>query len=66
MAHSMLECPLYKLIRDKFPLIFENIVLGNLKYIFQLDHQVDISLHLTPPHYKISWFKNIFVHFQSH
>ena len=45
-AHFMLECPLYKPIRDKFPSLFENVVLGSLKYFFQLDHQVDISLYL--------------------
>ena len=42
----MLECPLYNLIRDKFPSLFENVILGSLKSFFQLDHQVDISFYL--------------------
>ena len=42
----MLECPLYKPIRDKFPSLLEDVVLGSLKYFFQLDHQVHISLYL--------------------
>jgi len=42
----VLECPLYKPIRDKFPILFENVVLGSLESFFQLDHQVDISLYL--------------------
>ena len=42
----MLECPLYNPIRDKFPSIFKNVVLGSLKSFFH-DHQVDISLYLT-------------------
>ena len=40
----MLECPLYKPIRDKLPSIYENVVLWSLESFFQLDHQVDISL----------------------
>jgi hypothetical protein len=46
-AHFMLECPLDNSIRDKFPSLFENIVLESLKSYLQLDHQVDISLYLT-------------------
>ena len=42
----MLECPLYNPIRDKFSSLFESVVLGNLQYFFQSDHQVDISLYL--------------------
>ena len=34
-------------IRDKFPPFFENVVLGSIKFLFQLDHQVDISPYLT-------------------
>jgi hypothetical protein len=30
-AHFMLECPLYNLIKDKFPSLFENIAPGSLK-----------------------------------
>ena len=33
-AHFMLECPLYNLLRDKFPSLFENVVLESLKYFF--------------------------------
>ena len=43
----MLERPQYNPIRDKFPSMFESIVLGSLKSFFQLDHQSDISLYLT-------------------
>ena len=47
-AHFMLEWPQYNPIKDKLRTsLFENIVLGSLKSFFQLDHQVDISLHLT-------------------
>ena len=42
----MLECPLCNLIRDKFQSLFEK-VLGSLESFFQLDHQVDISMHFT-------------------
>ena len=45
-AHLVLECPLFKPIRDKFPSLFENVVRGSPKSVFQLDHQVDISLFL--------------------
>jgi hypothetical protein len=38
-AHFMLECPLYKPIRDTFPSLFENAVLESLKSLFQLNHQ---------------------------
>jgi hypothetical protein len=46
-THFVLGCPLYNPIRDKFPSLFENVVLGSLKSFFELDHQVDISLYLT-------------------
>jgi hypothetical protein len=60
--------PRYKPIRDKFPSLFENVVLN---FFFQLDHQVDISLYLieaTPLHHSkgISWFEIIMMNFQSH
>jgi hypothetical protein len=42
----MLEYPLCKLIRDKFPSLFDIIILGNLESFFQLDHQIDISLYV--------------------
>ena len=38
---------IYNTKRDKFPSLFENVVLEGLKSFFQLDHQVDISLYLT-------------------
>ena len=44
-ALHMLEYPLYNPVRDKFPLLFENIFVGGLKAFFQLDQQVDISLY---------------------
>ena len=43
----MLECPIYNPIRDKFPSLYENVVLGSLKTFFPLDHKVDCSLYLT-------------------
>ena len=45
-AHFVLECPLYKPMRVKFPTLFENVVLGSLKPFFQLGQQVDICLNL--------------------
>ena len=45
----MLEYPLYKSIRDKFPSLFENVLLGSIESFFQLDHLVDITLYLTEP-----------------
>jgi hypothetical protein len=61
-AHYVLECPLYDPIRDKFPSLFENVVLGSLNSFFQLDHQGDISLYLKEatallPLWKISYLK---------
>jgi hypothetical protein len=38
-ADFVWECLLYNSIED--------VVLGSLKFFFQLDHQVDISLYLT-------------------
>jgi hypothetical protein len=43
----MLKCPLYNSIRDKFPSLFENVILGSLESFFQSNHQVHISLHRT-------------------
>ncbi len=34
-----------KPIKNMFPSPLENVVLGNLKFIFQLVHQVDISVN---------------------
>ena len=36
-----------KPIRDKFPSLSKNVVLGSLKSFFQLGQKVDISLYLT-------------------
>ena len=46
-AHFVLKCPLYNSNRAEFHSIFENVELGSLKSILQLDHQVIISLYLT-------------------
>lgn len=42
-----IECPIYNSsIRDKFPSLIQNVMLGSLKSsYFNLDHWVDISLH---------------------
>jgi hypothetical protein len=45
-AHFVGEHPMYNPIRDKFQSIFENVVLGSLKSLFQLDHQSQHSLYL--------------------
>ena len=51
-AHFVLEYPLvYNSIMDKFQSLSQNVVLGNLKSFFQLDHQAYIGLYVTePPH----------------
>ena len=57
-APFMLECPLYKVIRDKFLSIFKNVVLGSLKSFAESAHQVDISLYLmedTILHHSKEW-----------
>jgi hypothetical protein len=72
-AHNcvgVLECPLYNPITCKFSSLFENVVLGTLKSLFQLDHRVDVSLYLkkaiaTPPLRAISRFETIIPYFQS-
>ena len=43
----VMECAFYNSIRDKFPSLFQILVLGSLTSFFQLDHQVDFSLYLT-------------------
>jgi hypothetical protein len=43
----VLKCPLYNLIRGRFPSLLENVVLRNFKSFVQLEHQNDISLYLT-------------------
>ena len=45
-AHSLLDRLFYIYSGDKFPSLFENVVLGRLKFSSRLDHQVDISLYL--------------------
>ena len=42
----MLECALYNSIKDRFPFMFQNVVLGSIKFSFQMDHQVDITMYL--------------------
>ena len=42
-AHFVLEFPLYNPIKDEFPSLFENVVLGSLEIFFQSDHQDDMS-----------------------
>jgi hypothetical protein len=42
----VLECPLYNSIRYSFLSLMHNVVLGNLKEFYQLDHHVDISRYL--------------------
>lgn len=46
-AHFMLESLLHNLVRDKFPSLCVNVVLGSFKYFLSIDHQVDISVRLT-------------------
>ena len=43
-SHTILECPLYNSISDKFPSLLENVGLGNLKCFFHLDPQVSLYL----------------------
>ena len=38
----MLKCPLYNSLRVRFPSLFHNLVLGNLKAFSQVNHQVGI------------------------
>jgi hypothetical protein len=45
-VHFVWECPLYNLIIDKFPLLFENVGLGSLISF----HQVDISHDVLSAH----------------
>ena len=48
MRHtSFWECLIHISIKTIIPSLFENVVLGSLKSIFQLDHQLHISLYLT-------------------
>ena len=41
-----LKPELYNRIRDKFPSLLENVILGSLKSFFQLHHRVEISIYL--------------------
>ena len=54
-AHLVLECPLYNLIKDKIPSLFEKCTLKEPR-VFQVSHQVDITIYLpwvtTLHHYK--------------
>ena len=42
-AHLVLECPLYNSNGDKFPALFEHVVLGSPKSLFQLDHKLPLA-----------------------
>jgi hypothetical protein len=44
-ANFVLECLIYNFIEDKFQSLFEDVLLRSFKSGFQLDYQVDISLH---------------------
>ena len=39
----MWECFLYNFIELRFPSLFQNVALGNLKSFYQLDHHVDVD-----------------------
>lgn len=43
-GHFVLEWPLYKSIKDKFQLLFENVVFVSLESVFRLNHRVDIKV----------------------
>ena len=45
-SHFKLDLSSFKPIRDKFPSLFEDVVLESLKSVFQFDHQVDINFFL--------------------
>ena len=45
-AQFVLECTPYNPIGDKFPSLFENVMLGCLESFFRFDHQVEITLCL--------------------
>ena len=46
-AHFVLECPLIQPYKRKVSVTTHQSSKGSLKYFFQWDHQVDISLYLT-------------------
>ena len=52
-AHFVLKCPLYTSVRDRFPTLFQDVVLGNLKSFFQKDKLIlayisqTIALHFS-------------------
>lgn len=43
----MLECTLYNSVRNTFRSLYENVVLGSLKYVIHLHHRVDTNLYPT-------------------
>ena len=45
-AHRALGCSLYNPIVDKFPLLFQNVILGSMESIFRSDHRVNGRLYL--------------------
>jgi hypothetical protein len=42
----MLECTLFNYVTNKIRSLFENVILGRLKSVFQLDHQIDVNFYL--------------------
>ena len=43
----MLKYPLYNSFKINFQSLFEKVVLGSFKSLFELDNQVEISVYLT-------------------
>ena len=68
-AHLCRNIPVHSINRDRFPSLFENVVLRSLKSFFQIDHQVNISLCLmeaTALHHSRELVWNHFDVLQSH
>ena len=48
-THFVLKCPLSNSLSVRFPSLFHNLVLGNLKVLSQVNHQVGIvERHIFP------------------
>ena len=45
-ACFVFECPLSNTIRNRFPFLYLNVVLGSLKSFFQQNHKLDMSMYL--------------------
>ena len=41
-AHFVFECSQYNPVKDKFPSLFENVVLGSLESLFESNHQLTL------------------------